>query len=367
MNRATIPISTETGSYDIVVAEGLLKDSPHLIHEACSAAAYAVITDSIVQPLYAAELAAALGELAPSVVFPFPSGEWNKTRDTWGSLTDRMLEARMGRDATVIAVGGGVVGDLAGFTAATYLRGIPYIQVPTTILAMIDSSIGGKTGVDTDHGKNLVGAFHQPRKVLADLATLSTLPEPHMAAGLAEALKHGAIADTAYFERLLADRDAIFERNGEALFNAVCRSIEIKAAVVSEDVHERGRRAILNFGHTAGHAVEALTGYELLHGEAVALGMLIEAELGRRVGISDPGLTTQLLEGLQELDLPTSLPEGVDPGALLDAMEKDKKVRERTVRFALLETLGNPARDSHGNWTIPVPEEVILETLEDFL
>jgi 3-dehydroquinate synthase len=213
----------------------------------------------------------------------FPAGEWNKTRETWSALTDQLLAAGIGRDGAVVAVGGGVVGDVAGFVAATVLRGIPYVQVPTTLLAMIDSSIGGKTGVDTVHGKNLVGAFHQPRAVIADVNTLTTLPPVHRSAGMAEALKHGFIADAIYLESLVRDRDRILDAEPGALLETVRRSVEIKAAVVADDERELGRRAILNFGHTVGHAIETVCGYEILHGEAVAMGMIVEAELGKHL------------------------------------------------------------------------------------
>src|SRR6185312_7677005 len=211
-------------------------------------------------------------------LFEFPAGEWNKTRETWARLSDRLLEHQFGRDSAVIALGGGVVGDVAGFVAATYLRGIPYVQVPTSLLAMIDSSIGGKTGVDVTAGKNLIGAFHQPRLVVADLDVLSSLPRSQLAAGIAEAVKHGVIADAEYFAFLEATPDAILRGDAAAVERLVTRSIEIKAAVVAEDEREMGRRAILNFGHTVGHAIEATVKYDMLHGEAVAIGMAYEAE-----------------------------------------------------------------------------------------
>ena len=345
------------------MGEGLLDQAPELIGAVCPAAQYAVITDTTLQPLYGEALTHRLGTVRPTVLVPFPAGEWNKTRDTWASLTDRMLSAGLGRDSAVVALGGGVVGDLAGFVAATYLRGVPYVQVPTTLLAMIDSSIGGKTGVDTEHGKNLVGAFHQPRAVLADLATLTTLTTLHVAAGMAEALKHGLIADRAYFEQLMSDCNRIFERDSEALFHAVTRSVEIKASVVAQDEREHGRRAILNFGHTIAHALEAVSGYELLHGEAVALGMMVEAQLGQMVGVTDSSVADSVRQALEAFQLPLSLPETATPKQLLEVMRKDKKVREGTVRFALLKSIGEPALDEDGNWTIPVPEEVIMSAI----
>src|SRR5262249_32396117 len=192
----------------------------------------------------------------------------------WGALTDQLLTAGLGRDGVILALGGGVVGDVAGFVAATYLRGIPYVQIPTTLLAMIDSSVGGKTGVDTPAGKKLSGAFHQPRLVIADVQTLQTLPKPHVASGLAEALKHGAIADREYFDQLVANRENLLARDPAALEAAVVPSVRIKSEVVASDEREQGRRSILNFGHTVGHAAEAATDFSLLHAAASAPPLL---------------------------------------------------------------------------------------------
>src|SRR5881394_387280 len=261
-------------SYDIVIGRGLLADLPAFVKAACPASRYVVITDSHVANLYGKQVMARFHDAKLQVeLLEFPAGEWNKTRETWALLSDRMLAARIGRDSAVIALGGGVVGDVAGFVAATYLRGVPCIQAPTTLLAMIDSSIGGKTGVDVAGGKNLVGAFHQPRLVVADLDLLGTLPASQLAAGIAEAVKHGAIADADYFAFLEREHDAVTTRQPDALEQLVGRSVEIKAGVVAADERETGRRAILNFGHTVAHAVEATVQFAVLHGEAVAIGM----------------------------------------------------------------------------------------------
>ncbi len=325
---------------------------------------YAVISDSIVAPLYGASLVAALERHAPAVLVTFPAGEWNKTRETWAGLTDRLLEAGVGRDGAVVALGGGVAGDLAGFTAATYMRGIPYVQVPTTLLAMLDSSVGGKTGVDTPRAKNLVGAFHQPRLVVADTSTLRSLPDPQFVAGMAEAIKHGAIADAEYFEQILKWRDAVYARDPRILAEIVRRSVEIKSSIVVSDEREVGRRAALNFGHTVAHALETLMGYEILHGEAVAIGMAVEASLGERIGISTPGTRRAVAKALECYGLPQTIPPGTDLVRLIEAMTKDKKTRSDTVRFALLERIGAIARDAGGGWTIGVDQDVILSELE---
>ncbi len=262
----------------------------------------------------------------------------------------------------MVALGGGVVGDVAGFVAATYLRGVPYIQAPTTLLAMIDSSIGGKTGVDVPAGKNLLGAFHQPRLVVADLDLLGTLPAPQLAAGIAEAVKHGAIADADYFAFLEREHDAVTTKQPDALERLVRRSVEIKAGVVAADERETGRRAILNFGHTVAHAVEATAKFAVLHGEAVAIGMAYEARLAERLGIAAAGTADRIRRLLERYDLPLELPESATPDELLATMQLDKKARAGTVRFALPEVVGRMHADGSG-WTVAAPERVVREVL----
>jgi 3-dehydroquinate synthase len=241
------------------------------------------------------------------------------------------------RDTTVIALGGGVVGDIAGFAAASYMRGVAFIQVPTTLLAQVDSSVGGKTGVNHPQGKNLIGAFHQPQIVLIDVATLNTLPDRELRAGLAEVIKHGAIADAGFFSWLEGNIDELLARNPKALAHAVQRSCEIKAEVVAEDEREAGRRAILNFGHTFGHAIEHCKGYgEWLHGEAVAAGMVMAAELS---GIGDTE-TARIRALIEAAGLPAN-PPAIGSTAMLDAMGMDKKVLGKQLRFVLLDKLGH--------------------------
>ena len=239
-----------------MVGRGLLADLPRLLAERCPAHVYAIISDSRVAALYGPRVLGLCRDAGLAAqLFTFPNGEWNKTRESWAEITDAMLTSRVGRDGAIVALGGGVTGDLAGFVAATYLRGVPFVQAPTTLLAMIDASIGGKTGVDVPLGKNLVGAFHQPRFVLADVETLSTLPKPHVAAGMAEAVKHAVVADAAYLDALLADAGAIRARDLDALERVVDRSVAIKEEVVAADPLEAGRRQILNFGPTVAHAL----------------------------------------------------------------------------------------------------------------
>lgn len=364
-NRPPIAIRVPLGaaSYDVVLGDDLLAQAASLMTRYAPAPRYAIISDSTVAPLYGRQLVEALRQVAPTTLMAFPAGEWNKTRETWSALTDQLLAAGVGRDGVILALGGGVVGDVAGFVAATYLRGIPYVQIPTTLLAMIDSSVGGKTGVDTTFGKNLVGAFHQPQLVLADVTTLTSLPWLHLAAGMAEALKHGAIADAAYFARLLEAKPGIAAHDPATLLEIIRRSVEIKVEVVAADEREQGRRAVLNFGHTLAHALEAVSAYELLHGEAVAIGMAAEAALGERLGVTAAGTQTELAAALERYGLPTTIPDTVETPRLLGALAHDKKARAQSVRFALLETIGTVAREQDGSWTRAVSDEAIRALL----
>ena len=359
-----VPITEQRdASYDIRIGRGLLAELSELVGAACPAARYAVITDSHVGKLYGAHVVARLRDgTLPAELFEFPAGEWNKTRETWASLSDRMLARQFGRDCAVIALGGGVVGDVAGFVAATYLRGIAYVQVPTTLLAMIDSSIGGKTGVDVPAGKNLLGAFHQPHLVVADLDVLGSLPAPQLAAGMAEAVKHGVIADRHYFDALEREHEQVTAREAGALERVVRRSVEIKAEVVAADEREAGRRAILNFGHTVAHAIEATAKFATLHGEAVAIGMAYEARLAEALGIAEPGTADRLRRLLERYNLPLELPQSATADALLAAMQLDKKAREGTVRFALPQAIGRMYADGK-SWTVAAPESVVREVL----
>jgi 3-dehydroquinate synthase len=364
MVSVRVPIvEARDASYDILIGRGLLAELPALLRERCPAARYALITDSHVHGLYAAAAAERCRRAGLATeVFEFPAGEWNKTRDTWAALSDRLLAAGIGRDGAVLAVGGGVVGDLAGFVAATYLRGVPYVQVPTTLLAMIDSSIGGKTGVDVPAGKNLIGAFHQPRVVVADLDALASLPPVQLAAGVAEAVKHGVIADAEYFAFLEREQRAVSGKEPAVLEYVVRRSVEIKAAVVAADEREAGRRAILNFGHTVGHAVEATARFAALHGEAVAIGMAYEARLAETLGVAEPGTAARLRAALERYGLPLELPETATVDALIGAMQLDKKAREGTVRFALPAAIGTMHRDA-ASWTVAAPEQLVRQVL----
>jgi 3-dehydroquinate synthase len=269
-----------------------------------------------------------------------------------------LAEARVARDGTVIALGGGVIGDLAGFAAACWMRGVRFVQVPTTLLAMVDSAVGGKTGVNLPLGKNLVGAFHQPALVLADIATLDTLPDRELRAGCAEIVKYGAIGDAEFFAWLEANSDRILARDGVALAHAVAASVAHKARVVASDERESGERALLNFGHTFGHALEQVAGFgTLLHGEAVAIGMLQAARMSAALGLASPDDADRLAGLLRQFGLPVEAPTAQDPEALLAAMTLDKKAAGGTPRFVLWRGIGSALLVDD------VPREAVLGVL----
>ena len=357
-------VERRDASYDILIGAGLVHQLDKILPQYCPAAAYALITDAHVGKLYGEDLVTRLSAIGcRAELLTFPTGESNKTRDTWASLSDRMLAAHLGRDCAVIARGGGMVNDVAGFVAATYLRGVPLVQVPTSLLAMIDSSIGGKTGVDVPAGKNLLGAFHQPRVVVADPELLASLSSVQLAAGLAEAVKHGVIADAEYFGFLESDFAAIFAKHAPALQRVVRRSVEIKASVVAQDEREKGKRAILNFGHTVGHAIEATSKYEVLHGEAVAMGMVYESRLAEMLGIAPAGTAQRITTVLERLHLPVERPDASQVDDLIAAMRSDKKVRAAEIRLALPRGIGSAHGDDGRGWTVPVDEATIRQVL----
>ena len=345
------------GSYEVHVGAGLLDAAAEIIRTAAPAHRYALISDANVAPLYATRAREALGA-ANAELFTIPAGESAKTREQWAHLTDALLAAGFGRDSAIIALGGGVIGDLAGFVAATYMRGIPFVQLPTSLLAMIDASIGGKTGVDTPAGKNLVGAFHRPRAVIADPSVLATLPANHLRSGLAEAIKHGAIADAAYFLRIADSLPSLLADPGDDAMRAlILRSVEIKASIVVQDEREGGIRRNLNFGHTLGHAIESESGYSLLHGEAIAIGMVLEALLGERLGVTAAGTVERLRDAVARAGLPCRLPGTLEANRILAATRGDKKAREGVVEYALIAEIGRAVAG------VRAPDDVVLEVL----
>ena len=349
----------------IDVAPGALAALGTRVAEVAPAHRYALISDRVVAPLYAEQARESFAAGTRVELFTVAAGEQHKTRESWARLTDEMLAAHFGRDTTVVALGGGVVGDLAGFVAATYLRGVPFVQVPTTLLAMIDASVGGKTGVDTPAGKNLVGAFHQPAAVIIDPELLATLPAPQLRSGLAEAIKHGVIADERYFEEVVDRLPTLLGPAGATspeMRQLIGRSVAIKAAVVARDEREGGVRKILNFGHTIGHAVEHASGYTLLHGEAVAVGMSLESELAERLGIAECGTHRQVRAALERAGLPAHRPASLHPDVLLAATRGDKKARAGAVEYALPRRVGAMAGEGAG-WGVAVSDSDVRAVL----
>ena len=337
----TVRIALGERAYDIHVGAGLVGRAD-LIVPVLTAKRVAIVTNTTVAPLYLDAVARPLADAGVSVATAIlPDGEEYKDWQTLNAIYDAMLAARCDRQTTVIALGGGVIGDMAGFAAATFMRGVPFIQIPTTLLAQVDSSVGGKTGINHPRGKNMIGAFHQPRLVLADMNALATLPQRELAAGMAEVIKHGLIRDVAYFEWLEANIDRLVRRDPAALAHAVKRSIEIKAEVVALDERETGPRALLNFGHTFGHAIEAGMGYgKWLHGEAVAAGMMMAADLSARLGQLRASDVARVRALLERAGLPVAAPV-LGRDRYLELMSIDKKVESGRIRFILLERLGS--------------------------
>jgi 3-dehydroquinate synthase len=368
---STIRISTgaaEQTSYDVIIEGDALTLLPSVLRRVAPAHRYAVLTDSNVAPRWGDMIRETLaGAGLAHELLVFEAGERSKTRETWSALSDRMLELGFGRDSAVIAFGGGVVGDLAGFVAATYLRGVPVVQVPTTLLAMIDASVGGKTGVDVPAGKNLIGAFYPPRAVLADPGLLHTLPAVEFRGGLAEAIKHGAIADAAYLDWIEESVAGLFANDAGLLTALVHGSVQIKAGFVAVDEHENGARAALNFGHTIGHALERVSGYGLHHGHAVAIGMVLEARAAELHGIADAGTTERLRQALMAAALPAALPSGTSIDAVLRATATDKKARAGHTRYSLIARIGEMSRGPNAEWTVELPEKVVRAALQEDL
>ena len=339
----TIRVSLGERSYPIHIGAGTL-DDPLLFVPYVAAKNVAVVTSTVVAPLYMARAERALS-LAGARVLPVvvEDGEQAKGWAALDRVVDALLAARHGRDSVIAALGGGVVGDLAGFAAAVYQRGIPFLQLPTTLLAQVDSSVGGKTAINHARGKNMVGAFHQPLAVIADVATLDTLPDRELRAGIAEVIKHGFILDAAFVEWLEANVGRLLARDRPALEHAVRRSCELKAGVVAADEREAGLRAILNFGHTFGHAIEAGLGYgEWLHGEAVAAGMVMAAELSARAGTLPRADAERVRLLIARAGLPVRGPK-LAAERYLELMQVDKKAAGGKLRFVLLDAIGHAA------------------------
>ncbi len=348
------PAPAPPADYDVLIEAGALQRIAELVQEVAPAYRYAIISDSNVARIHGEAVRRAFEDAGTRAeLFEFEAGEAHKTRESWGWLSDELVVRGYGRDAGIIALGGGVTGDIAGFVASTFMRGVPVVQVPTSLLAMVDASVGGKTGVDTPHGKNLIGTFHQPAIVIIDPEVLGTLPEEELRAGLAEAVKHGAIVDAEYLKAIERDREVLYARDASALEQLVRRSVEIKAGVVARDPLENGERKSLNFGHTIGHAVEAMSDYNLPHGFAVAIGMVAEARVGEAMKVTEPGTADRLARILSSFGLPTAIDPDADAMTILDIAARDKKAREGRIQATLIARIGEVARNE-GGWTFPL-------------
>ena len=333
-NHNVIKVNLQDRSYPITIGSALLSDDFNsdkwIQGKDCL-----IVTNETVAPLYLDVMKSNIDDKTIEVI-TIKDGEHYKTIDTWSKIIDKLTAMRANRDTTIIALGGGVLGDIAGFAAATFMRGLPFIQVPTTLLAQVDSSVGGKTGVNHKDGKNLIGSFYQPTMVISDIDVLSTLPDREYKCGLAEIIKYGAIYDVDFFAWLENNMSELLTRAPKKLIYAISRSCQIKANIVGEDEFEIGKRAILNFGHTFGHALENIMGYgELLHGEAVAIGMIIASKLSPINSLE----RNRLISLIKSANLPHKI-ELNDENQMLDVMKTDKKVKNKKLRFVLLRSLG---------------------------
>ena len=355
----TLTVDLGQRSYPIYIGPDLLRNG-ELLRPVTEGRQVMNVTNETVAPLYLEMLMRPLvAGRVESVILP--DGERYKTLETWNTIFDALLTARFNRDCVIVALGGGVIGDMAGFAAACYQRGVHYLQIPTTLLAQVDSSVGGKTGVNHPLGKNMIGAFYQPRCVLADTDTLSTLPDRELSAGLAEVIKYGLIRDLSFLEWLENHLEALLTRDGEALSYAIARSCQNKAEIVAADEREKGMRALLNLGHTFGHAIETGLGYGVwLHGEAVAAGIAMAADLSTRLGWLAEDQVMRIIGLLRRANLPVHPPVELNSAQLRQLMAVDKKSQEGRLRLILLRALGEGAIADN------VAEAQILATLENY-
>ena len=365
MNNETVSVELGERRYDIVVGENLIKNSGKLIAPLLRQPRVVIISDSNVAPYYKNILEYSLdSEGVSHESFVLPAGESTKSFKYFVKLVDDILALGIERGTCLVALGGGVIGDLVGYAAASVLRGIDFVQIPTSLLAQVDSSVGGKTGINTVHGKNLVGAFHQPRLVLCDVGVLDTLPERELKAGYAEVVKYGVIGDEQFFDWLESNGSEIVKGNKLSRQSAIVRSCEAKAKIVAEDEQEAGRRALLNFGHTFGHALEAEAGFSdlLLHGEAVSIGMVLALALSTKLGHCKSNAYLSVRDHLRHVGLPVSTSDrptvNWDTEALLNHMAKDKKVIDGSMTFVLARGIG------HAFLSRDVERDVLIELLK---
>lgn len=328
-------------SYPIFIGSGLLS-RPELINDRLGPGRVVVISNDTVAPIYLEQTKALFGDRYAEAII-LPDGEAHKHLDTVATIYDRLMAGKYDRKTLLVALGGGVIGDITGFVAATYQRGVPFLQIPTTLLAQVDSSVGGKTGVNHAAGKNMIGAFYQPICVLADTDTLATLPPREIKAGLAEVLKYGLIVDAPFFDWLASEAAAVSRLEAAHLVRAIRICCQTKADVVARDEREGGVRALLNLGHTFGHAIETATGYGTwLHGETVAMGMVMAADLSRRLGLLDPESARRIRQTLeQDYGMPVIPPADITVDRYLDLMASDKKAEQGSIRFILLTAIGS--------------------------
>ena len=355
-----IRVTARSGAYDVVCRWGALDDLGKLMRDAGLSGSAFVIADEAVATIFAERAITSLvGAGFDADMFTFPAGEASKSLETVSAAYDWLLDAPAERGSPIVALGGGVAGDTGGFVAATYLRGVPLVQAPTSLLSMVDASIGGKVGVDHPRGKNLLGAFYPPALVVQDPSVLVSLPPRALREGFAEVIKHGLIMDPPMLEVLECESERLLAVEPELMTDLVARNAALKAGVVSEDEREGGRRTILNYGHTVGHAIEAVTGYgSVLHGEAISIGMMAAARIGERVGVTPPAVAERQASLFERYGLPLRMP-GLDPGDVIEATSRDKKVASGRLRWVLLEDFGQPVvRDD-------VPREVVREVLRE--
>jgi 3-dehydroquinate synthase len=341
-----IDVELASNAYPVYLGRGLLSETS-LWNRHLGAGKTLIVTNDVVAPLYLEQLKSALSG-RDTEVHVLADGEPEKNVDTWFGIVDKLVSIQARRDATVVALGGGVVGDIAGFAAACYMRGVRFLQAPTTLLAQVDASVGGKTAINHQKGKNLIGAFHQPAAVVIDSATLASLPEREFNAGLAEVVKYGAIRDAGFFKWLEDNSSRIAARENDALDHLIHESVQNKAEIVASDEKEAGVRALLNFGHSFGHALEATTDYSrFLHGEAVSIGMVTAAYLSEMRGICEHGAAARLAGILQTIGLPVQYPADIVISDLVDALALDKKAVVSGLRLILLKAIGNAVVDSN--------------------
>ena len=341
MISQTVQVGLAERSYPITIGTAILSSVGPALHAAGIAKRYAIITDDCVGPLYGQQVQCSLQEAGiASELIGFRHGEASKHLGTVGTLASELAQRGFDRGDGLVALGGGVAGDITGFLASIYMRGVPFVQIPTTLLAQVDSSVGGKTGVDLPQGKNLVGTFYQPRAVFIDTEVLQTLPTDEYLGGMAEVIKYGASIDADFFRFLAEHREAILQRNPTAIIPMIKRCCELKASIVEQDEREGGLRRILNFGHTIGHAVEAASGYQLIHGFAVAIGMSLVAQLAQHGGYAQDEAVQAIQQLLRRYGLPTTIPAGLDPTIIKKFLRSDKKTVGGRVFFVLPTTLG---------------------------